>query len=156
MNTPKPLPPRDLVLSLLSYDPHTGICRPKLIRPGPQSNRGAIMINGKNYLIYRIIWLMYYGEPIPNEIDHKDGDRFNNRIDNLRAATHTQNLNNVKKYRNNTTGIKGVYMQNGRYKAAIGFNNKLIHLGYFDTLEEAIKARQDATIKLHGKFGNHG
>lgn len=69
-----------------------------------------IYFNKKQYLVHRLIWIYHYGD-IPDEmyVDHIDGDANNNKIENLRLATHKQNLNNIKRIRkNNTSGIPGV------------------------------------------------
>lgn len=88
-------------------------------------------------------------------VDHKHGceTRFDNRKSNLRLATVQQNNLNRKTYTNNKLGVRGVSRaKNGKYVAHIGFNYKKIHLGTFDTLEEAIIARKDAENKYFGEW----
>lgn len=86
-----------------------------------------------------------------NEVDHKDGDGLNNRRSNLRLATRQQNnYNRHNVARNNTTGVTGVhyYKRTGKYTAHITRNYVTHHLGYFDTIEEAMIARATAAIEL--------
>lgn len=92
------------------------------------------------------------GLDFPNQVDHIDGNPLNNQRDNLRPATHSQNMWNRKKQTNNTSGHVGVYRVGDKYRARIRFHGKLIHLGCFDTYEEAIKVRKEAEIKYFGEF----
>jgi hypothetical protein len=88
------------------------------------------------------------------QVDHVDGDKLDNRRANLRLATNQQNQANVSRQSNNTTGFKGVHFHkgHGKYMARIGVSYKRIHLGYFDTAEQANKAYQQAAIKYFGEF----
>lgn len=87
------------------------------------------------------------------EVDHKDRDGLNNSRSNLRMATHQQNLCNRGADRDGS-GYKGVrlYRRTGRWVANIGLNGKTIHLGYFDTRDEATTAYSNAAHKYHGEF----
>jgi hypothetical protein len=163
------LPPRELVQQLLRYDVTTGefIWRPRAdawwnaryagksagsVKPG---GRIDVAIGHKLYKAHRLVWLYIHGEPVPDVIDHIDHDKLNNRFTNLRAATKLQNGANSGKRKNNTTGIKGVGLWHGYYRARIMFEGKDISLGYFQTIEEAAKARFDAASRLHGVFARH-
>lgn len=88
------------------------------------------------------------------EIDHKDRDRSNNRFLNLRGATRTQNAANVNMSVANTTGFTGVSLTKSRmkFRAEIRVNKKRIHLGYFDTAEDAFVVRLAAQAEHHGEF----
>lgn len=77
-------------------------------------------------------------------VDHKNGNRLDNRRCNLRIASRILNNINRGMFKNNKLGFKGVYKDGNRYMAYIGANCKRIPLGRFDTLEEAIKARKKA------------
>jgi hypothetical protein len=87
-------------------------------------------------------------------VDHKDGSTLNNRRDNLRKATHAQNMRNQKIRADSTTGFKGVSFSKGKGKfmAYIRFEGKRKHLGYHNTPEDAHAAYCAESIKLHGHF----
>jgi hypothetical protein len=95
------------------------------------------------------------GEPVPDTIDHRDGDQLNNRIANLRAASVADNRANSRMPRNSQRQVKGVYFADGGYQAAITRHGKQYWLGRFATLEEASAARQAAAERLHGSFSRH-
>ena len=116
-----------------------------------------ISIDDLKFMAHRIAWLLVRGKPIPRQIDHIDGDPMNNRIANLRAATHAENAANSGTRMNNTSGAKGVHFDRhrGKFEAHITHHYKLYHLGRFDTLEQAIAARREAAERLHGKFARH-
>lgn len=87
-------------------------------------------------------------------IDHKNRNKKDNRKTNLRIANKQQNAINCGVYRNNTTGVKGVRKsKNGeRYVSYIGKDDRIIHIGTYDTLEEARQARVEKEIELFGEF----
>lgn len=110
-----------------------------------------ICINKKSYYLHQIIFCFHYGF-IPKYIDHKDGNSLNNKIDNLREATQSQNVHNSPKRKNNKSGVKGVCWVKNRWLAQIGVNNKNIVLGRFEKLEEAAKAYEHAAVLYFGEF----
>jgi hypothetical protein len=114
-------------------------------------------INGKEYRTHRIIYLLKTGKVPEHEIDHKDGNGLNNLWKNLRDVTSLENMRNLKKYRNNTSGVVGVYWDRatGKWKAQIRVKGKDIYLGLFTHKEDAIGARKEAEIK-YGFHSNHG
>jgi hypothetical protein len=87
-------------------------------------------------------------------VDHKNGNIFDNRKENLRKCTKSENAWNRGKQKNNTSGYKGVYWDKSRNKwlVFIGVNKKYIHIGRFSNIIEAAKAYNEAAIKYHGKF----
>lgn len=88
------------------------------------------------------------------EIDHINGDSLDNRKINLRIVTHAENIRNQRKLpKNNTSGHMGVYWspRNKNWIARIKTNNKTIHLGCFQNIEDAIEARKKGEIKYFGK-----
>lgn len=106
-----------------------------------------------SYLAHRVIWAMVTSE-WPDQVDHRNGIRGDNRWINLNNVTHAQNARNSKSLTRNcfkTYGV-GFHKRVGKYRAYIGRN---IHLGYFDTLDEAIKARSVAENEL-GYSDRHG
>jgi hypothetical protein len=107
--------------------------------------------------LHRALWAMTYGAWPKDDIDHVDGDRSNNDISNLRLVTASDNQRNQKRYKNNTSGHTGVswYKPYSKWRATICLNGKHKHLGYFDTAEEAAKAREKAS-NTYGFHANHG
>lgn len=87
-------------------------------------------------------------------IDHKDGDGLNNSRENLRKASHCQNMQNRKLGKNSTSGYKGVSFDKsvGLWKASIGHNFRRYNLGRFSTKEQAALAYDKKAKELHGNF----
>ena len=117
----------------------------------------CVGINYNSYRAHRLIFLMHKGY-LPKTIDHINGDKLDNRIENLRAATVGQNQHNRKTNANNTSGYKGVSWSKAQKKwtARITLERKIIHLGYFANVEEAAEVVRKAREELHGSFANHG
>lgn len=113
-------------------------------------------INGKDYLVHRIIWLMQTGQ-WPKQIDHINHVRTDNRWDNLREVDNKTNHMNESLAKNSTTKYVGVshIASTGRYRAHIMIDGKQIHLGVFDTDVEAYNARCQAN-KQYKFHINHG
>lgn len=85
--------------------------------------------------------------------DHIDGDTLNNRRNNLRVASHADNMQNSAKPKNNTSGYKGVRRtESGKWEASICVNSEVMRLGTFDTPEEAFEVYCNAAERLHGDF----
>jgi hypothetical protein len=86
--------------------------------------------------------------------DHINGDGLDNRRSNLRTATHSQNMQNRRKHKNNASGYKGVYLEkeSGRYRAQITSGGKIHRLGRFASPEEAYQAYLAAAKSMHGEF----
>lgn len=149
----------------LDYDIGTGIFTWKYDRAsramkgqvaGTLCTDGYISIN-INYHIYRahrLAWLYCFQEWPDNYIDHINGIRHDNRLDNLREATRIENSHNIKAHKDNKTGIKGVYYNklNNNYRAQIRYNGKTIALGSFKTVDEAAIAYNNKAAELHGEF----
>ena len=114
-------------------------------------------INGCRPLLHQVVFKMFYGY-IPKLIDHIDKNTTNNRIENLRPATKSQNRYNSKLNSNNKSGIKGVYWHKSfnKWIARASVNGKQKYLGCFDDLELADLVAQEARDKYHGAFANHG
>lgn len=115
--------------------------------------RWKINIDGKKYARYRLVYLMHHGY-LPLIVDHKNAITTDDRIENLRAATVSQNSQNAKMKKSNSSGFKGVYLNRHktRYIASITANRKVMRLGSFSTAEEAAAAYEAASIKYHGEF----
>ena len=99
---------------------------------------------------------MHYGT-LPKYIDHIDGNRLNNRIENLRACTATENLCNSKTRSDNISGTKGVgwFKPKQKRRARLNFNKKDYHIGYFEHKDDAINAIIEARPKIHRDFARH-
>ena len=166
---PKPiLTPLDLARGMISFDPRNGKFHWKIHitnarkKPGDiagylSSNKEYWRINlmGQEIRAHRLAWYLHYGEDPGADllVDHINGDSLDNRIDNLRLVTESENSKNRKKGNNNTTGFKGVYQnKDGSISARIDVNGKNKYLGSFKTVELAAKAYKEASIKYHGEF----
>ena len=88
--------------------------------------------------------------PDESETDHINRNRLDNRRINLRTVNHRQNIMNSSKRLDNTSGYKGINRQYGKWRAYIYVNSKYIHLGYFKSLNLALKARREAELKTWG------
>lgn len=110
---------------------------------------------GVDIKVHRIIWALVHGYWPELIIDHKDGNRLNNRIENLRETNFNGNLRNMRIPSHNTSGIKGVGFckQTKKWTCSIHVNNKKIWLGRYNTKEEAAKVYAEASKKYHGEFG---
>lgn len=85
-------------------------------------------------------------------VDHKNGNGLDNRRENLRVATQAQNMANRRSNANSASSYKGVKLVNRRWRARIKPDGKPIHLGYFDTAEEAARAYDWAAKRIYGEF----
>lgn len=115
-------------------------------------------ILGGRYDAHRVIWAIVHGKWPEAEIDHINGDRADNRLCNLRAVTHRENMGNKKLYRNNASGTPGVtwHRTKQRWQAFIRSGRQRRHLGTFANLEDAIAARSAAQQSDRGFHINHG
>lgn len=111
-----------------------------------------VKVNGRSFAVHRIIWEMHYG-PIPQgkEIDHIDRKKGNNKLNNLRLVTPTQNCQNKSFRKDNKSGATGVHWHTTKNKwaAYVSVDKKLKHLGYFKSFKEAKKVRDLAVIKYN-------
>jgi hypothetical protein len=89
------------------------------------------------------------------EVDHINGNTLDNRKENLRLCTHSENIKNQKLRSNNKSGYKGVYFckNNQKWRSSIRVNGKKFYLGSFNNPEEAYASYCDASKKYHGEFG---
>lgn len=154
------------VSNILSYEPETGLLRWKVDRSrlaktgceaGALHPNGYVYvkIKGKSYRAHRLAWLLNTGSLPPEEIDHINGCRSDNRLVNLRPATRSQNQHNRGVTANNKSGKRGVslFRQSEKWMASIRINGKRIHLGLYCSIEEAAQAYAEASQKYHGDRG---
>jgi hypothetical protein len=107
--------------------------------------------------VHRLIATAFIDNPNNKPfVDHFNNDKLNNNITNLRWVTNTENIQNSKLRIDNACGIKGVYWykQTNKWTAQIRIDKILIHLGYFDDIEDAKKARIDRATKEFGVYKN--
>ena len=152
-----PLPPIDSVLEVLKYDPDTGIftwrtnekvykrVRGKVAGTLDISGHRQIRINGIRYFAHRLAWLICEGEdPGSLEIDHINGLRDDNRRENLRVVTRSENQHNRRSARGYS-----FHKRHKKWIARIKLNGKNRHIGYYSTKEEARAAYLEAKAKFH-------
>lgn len=157
---------REDVLKYLDYLPKTGSFVWKFREEGPACWNGrwvgkpagsavrlnnsdiyyvAIRITKSNYKVHQLVWLVETNTWC-DYIDHADGNGLNNRFYNLREATRSQNLANSHKLQ------RGVYVENGKFRAMIRVEGNLIHLGTYLNREEAQAVYNIAADKFFGSF----
>jgi hypothetical protein len=154
----------DYLRSVLSYNQDTGDFiwivsnsnrTPIGSKAGTPDGRGyiQIMVNKKKYKAHVLAWLYVHGVYPEIHLDHKNCDKKDNRISNLRLATKSENGYNRKKYSNNKSGYKGVWISpNGKFVSEIRHNGKKIKIGTFECPELAHLAYCEFSAKLHGVF----
>ena len=158
----------DRVRELFDYDAATGSLTWRVTRGGTaRAGSAAGGVNGNGYLVvkihqrsylnHRIAWFWSYGEWPLDQIDHINRDRLDNRLDNLRPASNTENRRNSSVNRNNNSGIPGVSFLGrlGKWQANIRVNRKLLYLGVFATQSDAAEVRRAAEIQHFGVFAPH-
>ncbi len=154
---------QEMVHKFLNYDSITGVLTWRIaphwwVEVGeradlPDSGLGyrRVQFMGRGYQAHTIAWFYVHGVWPPDELDHKNNVRDDNRISNLRLATRTQNLYNR---RSSTPGLKGTTLRKGKWRAQIYVAKRNIVLGAYDTQEEAHEAYRIAAEYYHGDFAN--
>lgn len=153
---------QDRLKEILDYDPETGVFRWRVSpRPGriiagqvsgciKNTGYRCIQIDNMSYSEHRLAWLYIYGEWPPNQMDHVNTIRNDNRIANLRLASASENCRNRTNI--NKSGYKGVSWRYNKWRAGIKIKGKSYHLGCFPTLEMAHAAYCEAAKKFFGEF----
>lgn len=110
-----------------------------------------------NFFAHRVAWCLHTGSWPKQEIDHINGDRSDNRIENLREVDRATNSRNMARKRNSRNAVQGVgfHKETNKWRAYIKVNRLAIHLGLFDDYDEAVKSRLSAETK-YGFHENNG
>ena len=143
---------------ILHYNPETGVfvwrVKPRRTKvkagaiAGYRNSQGywKIKIEGRKYSAHRLAWLYTTGRFPAGQLDHIDGERGNNRLINLREATHAENARN--RLVAGKSGLRGVRRVGEKYQVRIRGN----HLGMFDTIEKAYAVYCAAATAHFGEF----
>lgn len=110
-----------------------------------------LRVSGKQYIFHRLVWIYHHGDiPKTHQIDHINGIKHDNRIENLRLATIAENAQNVNKRTDNSSGCIGVswYKPLQKWRVQIQVHKRKLHLGYFNTKIEA----SDTYLKFKSEF----
>lgn len=147
--------PFSRAISLFRYDEKTGeIIRKRTGKTVTTKYQGYINItvDRLRYRAHRIAWLLFFGEWPAGQLDHINGARADNRIENLRLATPAQNMANRAPQGGRT--IKGISKINRRkpWRAQIRHSGRSIHIGTFSSPEEAGEAYAARARELNGEF----
>ena len=113
-------------------------------------------IDYKVYKAHRLIFTLFHGY-LPKEVDHVNGDKTDNRIENLRAVTNSQNQYNKCVQKNNTSGCKNVSWDQSisKWVVRVSFDKTQRYIGSFTDLKFADLVAQEARYKYHGVFARH-
>lgn len=146
---------------VVHYDPETGEFTNKVKRANAQVGKKLGGVNAKGYIVigiddgiylaHRLAWLHTQGA-WPAQIDHINGIKTDNRLANLRNVSYTENNQNIRKARaGSKSGVQGVSSQKNtkRWRVKLQVEGKQIHIGYFDTPEQARAAYLEAKQRLY-------
>ena len=142
---------------LFEYNPETGLFRCLYKRKKGRAlkeyspNYRVMRVDGVTHTAHRLAWLYVNGRWPEDNIDHIDGNRLNNRMQNLRDVTSAVNTQNVKRapISNKSCGLLGVTKDKKKWSASIATNGKRILLGTFETAEIAHQAYLEAKRQMH-------
>lgn len=165
-------PPPGKLRELLSYDKETGVLAWLSKPPRSRVNVGdpagywitdpvsgcpsynIVGVRGRTYGAHVLAFVIVEGYWPAEQIDHRDGNRRNNRWANLREATHGENQHNTPRSRNNKSGFKGVHKRKHGWEASIQARKKYHYLNTFKTAQEAHAAYCAAAERLFGEFAS--
>lgn len=150
-----------LLIDNLAYDKCTGVFTRRIAACGKVAvgdvagsldayGYTVISVLSKRYKAHRLAWLYVFGEFPKNQIDHINGRKSDNRIDNLRDVLPQGNMyNKTNAHRTNKSGLLGVAARGSGFTAQISANKKRTFLGFFDSATSAHQAYLCAKQKLH-------
>lgn len=156
----KPLITAEELRRLLHYSQESGLFT-RRVRTNPcvqvgdvvatPHPRGYVLVSvgARKYLAHRLAWLYMTGEWPEVEIDHRNRVRSDNRWDNLREATTSQNRQNIALETCSMSGLRGAVFTRGRFRSVIKVNGNSVYLGRFKTAEEAHEAYLNAKREFH-------
>lgn len=154
------------VIRDIDYNPLTGVFTWK-VKPNKNKQKGDVIggrptntgylrarYKKKLFFQHRLAWFYVYGVWPVRLIDHKNGNKADNRIDNLREASHTDNKANIKLRQDNKAGYKGVSWssRDKYYLVQLSYEGKRMTIGYFHDLQEAADAYDKAAIQYFGEY----
>lgn len=157
----------DRLKNIFMYDPHTGVFTNLISRGRAKAGKIAGYLGAGGYLrvkidyeehyLHRLAWLFVHGNMPPDQIDHINGRRDDNRLCNLRLADNSQNNQNRTLQSNSTSGFKGVslHKKSGLWFAYAQAKGIRKSAGYHRTAEEASIAATAMRSRLHGEFSNN-
>ena len=133
-----------------------GIKLPGALAGTPSHHYSQICIDYKIYRTHRLIWAYHHG-PSKFFIDHINGNTFDNHIENLRECTICENQHNRKVSKNNKSGVKGVSWSNQKQKwrARVLLDGKEVHVGFFNSIDDAKASIDAARNELHKGFARN-
>lgn len=127
----------------LKYNPYTGIflrraTGERACRSDKTKGYLRVFVLGNYYKAHRLAWFYKYAQWPSKQIDHINGVKTDNRLENLRDVSQTVNMyNKTQAYKNNGTGVLGVTKSGDKFVSRVRHAGRLIHVGTFDTAEEA-------------------
>lgn len=130
---------------------------PAMSVAGWSDEHGYRCIRFGNRLIFahHVAWYLSHGDWPDRSIDHIDGDKSNNRPDNLRLASHAENMRNMKKRDRALPHGVDFHTLTGKYRARIKVGHRTVYLGIYSSVEGAADARRAAELEYHGDFAAH-
>ena len=159
MIQPREIPHADVLRQVFRIDPHWRLERHR--KSGGwelcSKKRGGspyftVCHDGKLFLSHRIIWALHYGSAPAGLLDHINGQPWDNRIENLREATYSQNRMNTKNTRVNKNGYPNVVAHWKKFMAKVGVNGEMKMSPAFDDAELAGLAAQEMIRRYHGEY----
>ena len=165
MPVPTELPPTELLNEMFEY--RSGDLYWKVDK-GPLAMRGSkagctnsegyvtVGLNRRRYLAHRFIWAMHGNDPVPL-LDHINGDKTDNRIENLRIGNPEMNMQNMRLRKDSTSGIKGVswHKQSCKWIGQVWHRNQIYKAGSFPDKDQCAQAVRELRESLHGEFARH-
>ena len=151
--------PYDEAVRLFKYNPSTGLLTRK-VRTSNSTKKGDIVgcpdrkgylqvgVGNDVFFVHRVVWLVVHGVWPTNQVDHINRVKNDNRMENLRSVTNSQNSCNRGKPSNNTSGFVGVYKHGNKWKACITRKRVCCYLGLFLDKQQAVLARAKAERRV--------